>query len=317
MSSFRASQAVRLGGLLRALLCLVLVALAVGGCSGRAARPGPTIVLAADGRAEQQILAQLTAQFLRDRGYSIRIETGLHAEWMTRRALEAGNVGLVWQETGSAWHTYLNHDLPVSNEAELYRRVREEDYPKGIVWLAPCEWSARIGLVIADQAAADYSLASIADLAQHVRRFEPDMVLCVPEELYTSPWGIRGMENVYGFRFQTASVHLTSPDEAYQGLLEGQCGAALGYTKDVALYGGELVTLRDSLGFFSASSLAPTIHASVANAYPELERVLAELTGELDAGSLAAMERELTAGNERAERLARQFLQSTELIGRR
>jgi osmoprotectant transport system substrate-binding protein len=295
----------------------LLFALAVVGCRGAATRPGPPITIAADARVEQQLLAELTAQYLRGQGYAVEIKTGLHAEWMVRKALEAGNVGLVWQETGQVWHSYLNHDQPVTNEAELFRRVREEDRLHGIVWLNPCDWSARMSLIVTNDMAAVYRLATIADLAQHISRSEPDLALCVPEALYDSPWGIRGLERVYSFRFKAARVRHMTHNEAYEGLLDGSCAIALGYSKDISPYDGRLVALRDARAFFSASSLAPTLHVSTLSAYPELERVLAELTAKLDARSLAAMEQQISSGQRRADRLARQFLRDAGLLAGR
>jgi osmoprotectant transport system substrate-binding protein len=301
----------------RCLLAALLVALATTGCGGSTARPGPTISIAADARAEQQLLAHLTAQFLQDRGYSVEIEAGLQAEWMVRRALEAGSVDLAWQETGRVWHTYLNHDMPVTDEAQLYRQVRDEDRLNGIIWLTPCAWSARMSLLVTNEMAAVHRLATVGDLAQHISRTDPDLVLCAPEELYASTWGIRGLERVYGFRFQAARVRYLTHEEAYAELLTGACDVALGYGKDVAAYDGALVALRDALAFFPASSLAPTIHASLQSAYPELERLLAELTAALDSASLASMEQQVASGAARPERLAQRFLKEAGLLAGR
>ncbi len=299
------------------LSLLVLLGVLLSSCGGPAVRSGPTIVIAADARIEQQLLAQLTAQFLRDRGYPVEIQTSLHAEWMTRRALESGRVGLVWQETGRVWHAYLGHDMPITNEAELFRRVRDEDRLNGIIWLSPCSWSARMGVIVTNEMAAAQRLASIDDLAQHVRRGEPSLVLCVPEELYTSSWGVRGLERIHGFQFDPTQVRHMSLEEAYAELLTGGCDVALGYRKDISAYGGTLVTLRDAQTFFSASSLAPTIHVSIQSAYPELERTLAELTAALDATSLVAMEQQAGTGRARPERIAQQFLRQAGLVTQR
>lgn len=301
----------------RRLALTLLLALAAVGCGGPPARSGPTISIAADARVEQQLLAHLTAQLLQDRGYSVQIETGLQAEWMVRRALESGRVGLAWQETGRVWHNYLNHDMPVTDEAQLYRQVRDQDRLNGIIWLTPFDWSARLSLIVADEMAATHGLATVADLAQYIAHTDPDLVLCTPEELYAAAWGIHGLERVYGFRFQAAQVRYMAHEEAYAGLLTGVCDVALGYGKDVQAYDGALVALRDARAFFPASSLAPTIHVSVQSAYPELERVLAELTAALDPAHLASMEQQVAAGAARPERLAQRFLQEAGLLSGR
>ena len=315
MSSILCESELRRARAIVAIILLVLLLL-VSGCRARPTRAGEPIVIAADARASQQILAELTAQFLRDRGYPVEIRSGLQEEWMTRRALETGRVGLVWQETGHTWHNHLNHDQPITSETELFRRVKEQDILNRIVWLNPVNWSARMSLVVARETAAEHRLASITELAQHISRTDPNLVLCVPEELYDTPWGIRGMERVYRFRFKGSLVRFMDHGEAYQGLLDSTCDVAVGYGRDLPPYGGALVALRDARAFFPASSLAPTVHVSVLGEYPELERLLAELTANLDAASLARMEQQLVAGQGRVDRMAQQFLRDAELVRR-
>lgn len=295
-------------------LCLLGIACfsVLSGCAPKEMRP--PIIIAADERPEQRLFAELTAQFLENRGYDVKIEHGLPAEWMTRKALEAGSVGLVWQETRHVWHTYLHHDQPIPNEGELYQRVKQEDFANGILWLAPCPWSARMGLIVARDKAAAHGLVTIDDLAGYISKVNPDLVLCTPQDLYGSLWEIRGLERAYRFTFKAALVRFMTHEEAYQGLLEGSCDVALGYPKDVAAFDGALVALRDSRAFFSASNWAPTIHASVGREYPELERVLAELVNALDAKSLATMKQRLEAEKARPDRLAAQFLRSAGLL---
>ena len=295
---------------------LWLLLLLVAGCRTTPSRADQPIIIAADARTSQQLLAELTAQFLRDRGYAVEIRTGLQEEWMTRKALETGRVGLVWQETGHTWHAHLNHDQPITSETELFRRVKEQDRLNRIIWLNPCNWSARMSLIVARETAADLRLASITDLAHHISRTDPNLALCVPEDLYDTPWGIRGLERVYRFRFKESLVRFMDHGDAYQGLLDKRCHVAVGYGRELSPYDGALVALRDANAFFPASSLAPTVHASVLGEYPEMERILAELTASLDARSLALMEQQLNAGQGRLDRVAQQFLRDAELVGR-
>lgn len=293
-----------------ALLCALLAI----GCAAQATLPGRPIVIGAHAQTEQLLLAELTAQFLRSRGYAVEIHTGLHQEWMTRRAIAAGGVGLVWQETGWAWHTHLGRDLPIADEAELHFRVREQDQLNGIVWLSRLPWSARMSLIVASEYAAAKRFISIADLAHHISRVDPNVTLCAPQELVDSPSGIRGLERAYGFRFRPALVRAMTHGQAYTALLAGECDVALGYAKDLSPYGNALIPLIDGRAFFPASSLAPTVHASLLAEYPELERTLADLTAALPADSLAAMQRQMDARQGTPDRLARQFLRDAGLL---
>ncbi len=262
------------------------------------------------------MLAELTVQLLQARGYSV-VERSLPANWMVRQALEAGNVHLAWQESAHVWHVTLGHDLPIRSESELLRRVKTEDRLKSIMWLNPLPWSARMAVIIRAEDAAARNLASIPDLAHYISRVDPNPVLCVPEELYDTTHGIRGLERVYQVRFKREHVRFMSHSDAYQALVEKDCDVALGYAKDVTPYGGELVSLRDAKAFFPASSTVPTIHMSALQEYPELERIMAELTDALTQHRLADMERQFASGDDTRTRLATRFLRESGLVSAR
>ena len=57
---------------------------------------------------------------------------------------------------------------------------------------------------------------TIADLINHCRYRDAQMSLCVPQERYTAPSGIRGLERLYGYRFPENLVRYVSIEEGYQ-----------------------------------------------------------------------------------------------------
>ncbi|MHB1319504.1 MAG: glycine betaine ABC transporter substrate-binding protein, partial [Anaerolineae bacterium] len=142
----------------------------------------------------------------------------------------------------------------------------------------------------------------------------PQMTMCVPQSVATGVRGIAGLQRVYGFSFLPGNVREMSSDEAMTAVLEGTCGCTVGSAKDLALYQGQLTQLRDSSAFFSASSLAPTLHVTAMNQYPELERILGGLTAALDQSTLAGLEREAAQGRQSSTRVAERFLAQAGLI---
>ena len=112
----------------------------------------------------------------------------------------------------------------------------------------------------------------------------------------------------------TDRITFLSGDDIYAAAEHGECDALLGTAKDAVLYDGAFAVLRDSRAFFSASSLAPTLHVAPASEYPELEVILGGLSASLDATTLARMERLVATGEARADRVAEEFLQAAGLI---
>src|SRR5690606_7975226 len=69
---------------------------------------------------EQHILGQMMVIALEDAGYDVNDETGLQGTSVVRNALEAGDVDLYWEYTGTAWGEILGNDDLISDPTELY-----------------------------------------------------------------------------------------------------------------------------------------------------------------------------------------------------
>jgi osmoprotectant transport system substrate-binding protein len=298
------------------MIIVMAIASLLALCSCRAAvstRSVP-VVVAAYPDPQQQMLAALSIVLLRAEGFSIVERTRLQGEWHVRQALEAGSVHLAWQDSGTVWFTYLGHDQPVSSETSLFRNIKAEDYTHDIIWLTPLPWSNRQSIVIRADRAAASRLSSIADLAQHISRVDPQMTICIPQPLATGTRGIAGLQRVYGFSFQPDNIREMASADALAAVLDGTCDCTVGSVKDLALYQGQMVILRDSSAFFPASSLAPTLHVTAINQYPELERILGGLTDALDQKTLAGLEREAVQGRQTYLRVAERYLATIGLI---
>lgn len=296
------------------LLVALASALPLSGCRTAVSPRSVPVIVGAYPDPQQQMLAALSISLLRAEGFTVVERTDLQSEWHVRQALEAGSVHLAWQDSGTVWFTYLGHDRPVSSETSLFRDIKAEDYMHDVVWLTPLPWSTRQSIVIRADRAAERNLASIADLAQYISRVDPQMTICVPQPVAAGIRGIAGLQRVYGFSFLPGHVREMPSEEALAAVLDGTCDCTVGSVKDLALYQGQLTLLRDSSAFFSASSLAPTLHVTAINQYPELERILGGLTSALDLRTLADLEREVAQSRQSISRVAERYLTQAGLI---
>ena len=87
------------------------------------------LVLGAKNFTEQYVLAELTAQYLRARGYDVEVRSGLGST-LVRSALENGQFDLMWDYTGTAALVYNKINDKLSPD-EMYRRVKALDVPRG------------------------------------------------------------------------------------------------------------------------------------------------------------------------------------------
>ncbi len=301
----------------RRAYCLLLVALMLGAAltscsSGRA--DGAAVVVASADSPEQVLLGNLTVQALKAARYRVVDKTSLGSPWVVRRALEAGNVDLWWEYTGDTWTVHLAHDRPISDPAEVYERVREEDAARGITWLPPAPCLRTMGLVMARQEAGSLGIGSIGDLAGHVARVDPFTSLCTPEGLYGLAGGVRGIERVYGTRFSPKHLVHGSIEEGYARAARGECLCAMGYSLDAGLITHDLVALADDRGFFQASNLAVAVRTPVLEALPGLEEDLAPLSAILTREAMTGMLRDVVVDGEKPEAVAKRFLGDHDLL---
>src|SRR5450830_2145314 len=74
---------------------------------------------------EQLILSQMTAQYLRAKGYQVELKNGLGSTLM-RKAQESKQLDIVWEYTGTSLIVY-NHVEEKLDPGATYARVKELD----------------------------------------------------------------------------------------------------------------------------------------------------------------------------------------------
>lgn len=250
----------------------------------------------------------MTVLALEREGYDVVDRCGMGSAWMVRSALEAGNVDVCWDYTGDAWTVHLGHDYPISDADELFARIREEDALNEITWLSPCAWQHRMSLVVSRPFAQENDVDTLTDLAYHVLNVEPGLTLCVPEELYDTAHGIRGLQRVYSFRFREQQVRFLPLQEGYEALIAGDCDCALGLSVDAALMEGDLYFLEDDRKFFQASNLAPMARTPVLRKAPDVEPVLVELSTVLTEDVMREIHRRTVIEGQNPATVARRVL---------
>src|SRR3954463_2742102 len=110
---------------------LAVAALALGVMSAAA----QTLVVGGKNFTEQQIMAEMTTQPLTAKGFKVDKRAGLGTAPL-RQALEAGQVDLYWEYTGTSLINF-NKITDKLDAAATYARVKELDGAKGLVWLNP------------------------------------------------------------------------------------------------------------------------------------------------------------------------------------
>ena len=97
---------------------------------------------------EQQLLTEITSQYLNDKGYEIERRAGMGSS-VLRKAQENGQVDLYWEYTGTSLLNYnkVKEKVPAN---EVYSRVKALDAKKGLTWLKPSAANNTYALAMAN-----------------------------------------------------------------------------------------------------------------------------------------------------------------------
>ena len=292
-------------------IILIALCLLAAGCAPR--HEGPEIVVTAGTDEEDALLAELTLALLRENGYPVGEHLGLGSARAVRAAVTGGRADLYWAYTADTWRESLSHHEPLADAGVLFRRVAEEDAEAGIVWLGPAAVPARPALVVTPGLAEKAGLARTSDLVRYQAAVNPYLRVCAPEGMQGLAAGVRGLERVYGLRFERRVVTLPV-EEGYRALEAGECDCAVGHTSDAAVRLGRLRALDDDRRFYPPSELALGVRRERLEEHPDLEALLLRLVEVLDEGALAALERQVSVQEMDRTMAVRAFLRRNDLL---
>jgi len=289
--------------------CSMLLALTVGLAAAVAgAQP---IVVGGKNFTEQQIMAAMTAQLLRAKGFTPEVKAGMGSA-VLRQAQENGQIDVYWEYTGTSLITY-NKISERMSPADTYAKVKELDAAKGLVWLNPSKANNTYGIAMNADDAKKLGIASISDLAAKVKGGQK-LTFASNAEFYARPDGLKPLEAAYGFEFARDNVKRMDTGLVYQALKDKQVDTGLVFATDGRIPAFNFVMLRDDKGFFPSYALTPVVRKQVLDANPKLADILNSLSAKLDDATMARLNASVDVDKKTVEDVAQGFLKQQGLI---
>jgi osmoprotectant transport system substrate-binding protein len=274
-----------------AALVLVAAILMAGGCTPTAKRPPledprrPIITVTSFDFPENETLAELYGQALRQHGYPVEVVARLGPREIVQPALEQGRVDLVLGYLGSALNFLYDKRVATADPRATYARLTQALTSRGISVLPYAKAQDRNGFVVTGDLARRRQLERISDLAPIARQ----LTFGGPPECPDRPLCLKGLQDVYGLqfaRFEAMPSRTTTAD----ALATGEIDLGMLETTDGNLADRDLVQLADDRRLQPAENIAPMMRTEIAAAYgPRLVRVLNNLTDQLNTGDLIQM----------------------------
>jgi osmoprotectant transport system substrate-binding protein len=282
--------------------------IAIGaGASAQAA----TIVVGGKNFTEQLLLAEMTAQLLKAKGFDVDKRDGMGSQ-IVRDAQVNGQVDVYWEYTGTSLVTYNKVTDPMSAE-DTYKKVKELDAAAGLTWLDPSSANNTYALAVRSSDPRTDSLNTLSDVAKALND-GGDLVIALGAEFSKRPDGLPGLETAYGF--QTTRANLSTMDDGltYQALNEDQVDLAVVFATDGRISAFNFRVLQDDKGFFPNYALAPVVRTETLEANPALEEPLNALSAQLSDDVMQRLNAEVDVEKKTIEEVASTFLGEGGLI---
>ena len=287
------------------LLPTVLGALTIVG-----ARP---VIVASKPFGESYLLAEMFAQLLESRGFTVERKPGLGATEIAFSALRTNGIDVYPEYTGTGLVAILHDTLADSIAADpraVFARVAQRfENAYHTRWLPPLGFQNTYAIAVTKATASRYHLRTLTDLA----RESAHLTAGFTADFIGRNDGLVGLSRVYGLR--PRAVRPLAPAVKYQALASGAVDVIDGYSTDGLLARYDLVTLIDDRHFFPPYEAAALISPSLQQNMPGAVAALTLLSGRLDETTMRRLNRRVEVDGEDVASVARDELRSLELVG--
>ncbi|MFL9922713.1 glycine betaine ABC transporter substrate-binding protein [Herbaspirillum lusitanum] len=266
---------------------------------------------------EQLLLSNMTAQYLRAKGYEVELKNGLGTTLM-RSAQESGQLDIVWDYTGTSLIVY-NHVEEKLDPEQTYQRVKELDAQKGLTWLNESALNNTYAFAMPRKTADELGINTLQDLADKINQDEQEdkkkrHLVGVDYEFASRPDGLGPMQDLYGFSLQRSEVKQMDPGLVYTALRNDQLFAGLTYSSDGRIKGFDLKLLEDDKSYFAAYKATPVVRQDVLDKNPQLAEQLNALAAQIDTEKMTELNKRVDIDQEPVSKVAADFLKQAGLL---
>jgi osmoprotectant transport system permease protein len=189
---------------------------------------------------ESYVLAEIVAQQWRQQGGDAVHRQGLGNTAIVLAALQAGEIDVYPEYSGTVWREILRREGPPPDLAGLNAAL----VPLGLKAAVPLGFNNSYALGVRAEVAAARELRSLSDLAA----LDGGLRLGLSHEFLQRSDGWPGLVRAYGLRLDAGAG--LDHGLAYRALAQGQIDLTDVYSTDAQIEGLGLTVLRDDRGFF-------------------------------------------------------------------
>ncbi len=261
---------------------------------------GQALVVGSANFPENALLAEIYAGALDGAGIDTSTKLNIGSRETYVPGLLDGSIDILPEYTGNL-RLYFDEGATASEPAEVYDELKAA-LPDGLAVLDYAEAEDKDAVVVTQDTADQYSLASIGDLAP----VAGDLTLGGPPEWKTRSTGVPGLKKVYGVTFGDFTETDAGGPLALKALLDGRVDAANLFTTDPNIAAENLVVLDDPDSLFAAQNVVPLVRTDAVD--DTVTSTLNEVSAALDTETLGQLVTRVVVDKEDPETVAADFL---------
>jgi osmoprotectant transport system substrate-binding protein len=271
-----------------------------------------TIVVSGKAFTEQQIMTAMTVELLKARGFTPERKAGMGTA-AVRSALENGQVDVYWEYTGTGLGVFNKITDKFDSAEAAYRKIKEVDGAKGIVWLNMSAVNNTYGFAMNRDDAQKRGIVTVSDLAKAING-GAKLTFASNAEFYARPDGLPGWEKAYGFEFERDNIKRMDTGLTYSALKDRQVDTAVVFATDGRIPAFNFVVLKDDKHYGAPYNLTPVVRKEVLDKYPKLADALNALSAKLNDENMAKLNASVDVDKKTVEDVADGFLKANGLV---
>ena len=267
---------------------------------------------------EQEVLGQIAIEVLSAADATVIDRTGMGGNEEVRQALEDDKIDLYWEYTATGWLVHLSETRSIPDPQAQYEAVREQDLKENaIAWLPPAPGNDTYAIAASGKTQQDLGVENISDLARLAEERPEEATLCFnnADDFRSRFDGLTGMERAYGFQFPEENLIEVSANAVYGAVDAAEiCNFGVAFTTSGFIQDLDLKLLEVDKDFFAVYNPSLNIRKTTLDQYPQLEKVFAPISEELDTKTLRELNYAVDVEGESPETVAARWLQNNGFI---
>ncbi|SDQ75032.1 glycine betaine ABC transporter substrate-binding protein [Thermostaphylospora chromogena] len=278
---------------------------------------GASFVIGSKDFTENIVLGQIAVHLFRAHGAEITDKTNLGGTVSNRKALEAGEIDMYWDYSGTGWIEFLKNSDPIPDPAEQFEATAKADLEKnGIRWIGPTPLNNTYALAIRSEKAAELGVKTLSDVAKLAETKPQEVTLCIETEFSTRNDGLPGMVKHYDMEIPDNQVSVLDTGVVYTETDKGEtCNFGEVFATDGRIAALGLTVLEDDKKFFPIYNAALTLKEDTFKQYPAIEEVLQPVIEKLDDTTMSKMNARVDVDGEEPSTVAREWLEEAGFLG--